>query len=461
MIPSISAPTRDEVLNLIAQAHLFGHLGLFVGTGFSKALTMGNAPNFEQLLRNAAARQNLKFNFDDANSVRGLSYPQIAAKLVDELAATPTFLGTMPTRKDALWTLKREIAAICDLQPEPTAASAYSAILAAIKPSWIITTNYDFILEYLIPDAVALLPNEAVNTRRDFVPIYHFHGHRFIPESIVVTEDDYVELLGPVEYRQLKLSLLLTESTTLMLGYSFGDINVRAAMEFSRAFPGGNEFKLQPYQSIVVQALFVPPGQPLQPAPFYGPNSEIIIHINDIYAFLQEIHNRISTWETNFNTYRNFFANILAAPDHYCQILANDPNARNNFLEALKTFPRSYRAGQMAQFFSKALTPIWDNARNIGNWHYYDVFLSIVLDVLIKIDFQQLSPILVELFSLQLALMSHYITPDGTKVLGKAYSATDMWHARKGSIPKATVELLKSYARKNQYFSMEPLLASL
>jgi hypothetical protein len=239
--------TRKRVLQYIADASLFGQLGLFVGAGFSMALTNQKAPSFGELLQRVAERLELDFDFDDLDNFRGRDFPRIAAQLVDLLEKGAS------SRKSAEVKFKREIAKICTLAPDEALLAAFRPVVTGLKPSWIITTNYDFILEMLFEEAISLLPNEAVLPRHDQVPIYHLHGHRLIPESIIVTTDDYVDLLGtPMEYRQHKLSLLLTESTTLMLGYRGGDMNVLTAMKHARSFAEDRDLQLQKYEGRVV-----------------------------------------------------------------------------------------------------------------------------------------------------------------------------------------------------------------
>jgi hypothetical protein len=448
-------PSREEILDRIANATLFGHLGLFVGTGFSKALTKGFAPSFEQLLQQVAIGLGLPFNFDDINTVRGASYPQIAARLVDLLMQIYSI--TFPTRALAHKMLKQEVARRCNIQPDPNLWHAYSQVLTGIKPSWIITTNYDFILEHLIEDAVPLLPNELVNSRRDFVPIYHIHGHRLVPDSIIITEDDYVELLGPTEYRQLKLSLLLAESTTLMLGYSLGDINVRAAMKLSRSIPMNGGFTLQPYQGLVIQALYTPGRMP-RPDPFYGPNSEIIIEVGDILILLQEILGRINIWNQFFSSHQQAFVNATTDPQLSSK-LATDENLRRSFIQALKVVPRAYQARRVVQLLHNALEPTWNLARQHGNWEYYTVFMNLILDIFSNIDARQMHPILFEYLAYRLAEISNYIDPSDTQVrYGMAWSATQLWRKRKNEIPTPTISMLKAHARNNQYTALDQLL---
>jgi hypothetical protein len=185
------------------------------------------------LLRTVAKDLKIPLDFEDAATVRGKSYPQIATELI-RLSHEKSGLSL----DDATAQFKDTVARRCDLHAKPILRNAYRQQLPRAQAVWIITTNYDFILESILHDAVSVLPDGVLLPRADLIPIYHLHGHRLSPSSIVIAEADYVALLGPAQYRQMRLALTLTESTTVMLGYALGDVNVRTAMEWSKTFSG-------------------------------------------------------------------------------------------------------------------------------------------------------------------------------------------------------------------------------
>jgi hypothetical protein len=273
------APTRAQVIRWLATASSDERLGLFVGTGFSIAATNNLAPSFKKLLEQTARSFGLPANLDVAPFLQK-SYPQIASQLLIELIKT----GRSPEEANSLF--RRSIASLCNLMPNEKQRERFETALKLAAPSWIITTNYDLILEALMEHGRSVLPNQSLFPSRTQVPIYHLHGHRYVPESIRITEEDYVSLLAPLDYQRLKLPLLFLESTTLLLGYALGDINVRAAMEWAQSFRGTKGLSLQPPHGVVVQALFTdaPSDQPR-----VGPGGEIILEINDIPDLLEEI----------------------------------------------------------------------------------------------------------------------------------------------------------------------------
>jgi hypothetical protein len=223
----------------------------------------------------------------------GVSFPVIASgvcrAIYEQLKADPAQAGRT---EDELHRLSRSrfkeaVAAACYFQAEPSLRTRYEAAFRAVDPSWMITTNYDLLIEECTPNSSILLPDDVLAVTRRSLPVYHLHGHRVAPESIVMTEEDYVRLFRPGEYRQAKLSLLLSESTTVLLGYGLGDINVLTAIDSARMYGQNAGTARSPHQGLVVQALYVS-GTP-NPVPYRRPSGEVVLEIKDIALFLEEL----------------------------------------------------------------------------------------------------------------------------------------------------------------------------
>ena len=128
-------------------------------------------------------------------------------------------------------------------------------VLARLKLPLYLTTNYDdFMVRALIAcgadarwdicrwnDSPAV---KAVKTplRRPYVPsperplVFHLHGHYQVPQSLVITEDDYLEFLAAI-IRDEKQRLLppplperVTGTALLFVGYSLTDWTFRVLL---------------------------------------------------------------------------------------------------------------------------------------------------------------------------------------------------------------------------------------
>ena len=160
----------------------------------------------------------------------GVDYPHIASSIVNSYAlANGTDFQTASAK------LKQEAAGLTAWYPDKARRDTFSTYLKQVKPAWIMTTNYDMILESLLTGrSISLGPNDQLSSPAGTIPIFHLHGVRSNPSDIIITRKDYVTLSRPTEYRQIKLALTVRESTTLILGYGMGDVNVLTALDWSR-----------------------------------------------------------------------------------------------------------------------------------------------------------------------------------------------------------------------------------
>lgn len=438
--------TREEALTWLAASSVLGYLGLFVGTGFSKAATSGKAPSFEELLKKVATKLAVADDFDLEPAYRLKSLPQIASQILHD------YVEKSASPERAREQFKEEIARICNLAPDPATASRMRAVLEAVKPAWLITTNYDLILESLIEDAESVLPSEPLVPRASRPPIFHLHGHRHSPATITVTEDDYVGLLAPLDYQRLRIPLLLYESATVMLGYSLGDINVRAAMEWSQSFRGMSGIKPPIWQSRVVQALW---SESPRPKPYAGPNGEIVVEISDIADFLEGLGTRRKQFDEYLDQRKASIREFLSDP-HNAASVEDDQSKRSEFLNIVEKSLGFCQPSRMIDFLSRALDPIWERARQNGGFQYYDTFISLLLDILEKVKLRTANPAILSYLGNELDKVGWYIDP--SQGIGSAYGATRTWLAQHQRISDKIKLELRSYATTNDRVGLARVL---
>lgn len=447
--------TRQDVLSEIANAALFGSFGLFVGTGFSKALTNGLAPSFKELLSLVALDLELQVNLDDPANL-GKSYPRVALEMAKSLVGEDIKSGNaQQSLQKGLVVLKTAVCNNCNLVADENLAVQYRQVFEAIPIQWVITTNYDFILEDVIPNSIYLLPNQLLNLRNDYVPIYHLHGHIRSPENIVVTESDYVGLFSPTEYRQLKLNLLLAESTTLMLGYNLGDVNVQTAMEWSKVFKREKRLMTEDYQALVIQALYVSENPAAEP--YYGDGGEVIIETANIFELLTEVKEIIDARKLEHAESRELL-NIWMDKDKFASVIADDKGARAEFIATLQSFPRSYDVQTLLKFLRAVLEPIWALAREDGGFPHYDRFLNVLLDIIENMPIEDTHPSLFAYLAERLDDVAYFISPRGMRLIGDSWAATATWEGRNAAIPAAMKTDLMNYAKSHKRHSLLNIL---
>ena len=210
--------TRNEVLELLSKSVSYGNLGAFIGAGFSKSvLNTKNevALSWGELLNQASTSMGIKY---DEVEKEGIGFPDIASIICKEYS-----LINKITYEQSLSKLKQEISALTTWYPDKEQREKYSNYLNCLSPSWIITTNYDLVIEGLLTGkSIPLGPNDSLSSPKGVIPVFHLHGRRTNPEEIIIAQEDYIALFRPTEYRQIKLALTIKESTTLLLGYGLG-----------------------------------------------------------------------------------------------------------------------------------------------------------------------------------------------------------------------------------------------
>jgi len=431
--------SREYVFEQISNAALFGSLGFFIGTGFSKALKDGKAPIFQELLEEVCDALNIGYDFNNPANLRGKSYPIIAQELLGKIRRESS-------SGIAKLLLKRSICKACDLIPERDISKKFRKVLKDIPLQWVITINYDFIIEDVIAGSVCLLPNQILIARTEYIPIYHLHGHRRSPSSIIVTENDYIKLLSLNEYRQIKLNLLLAESTTVMLGYNLGDINVQSAVEWSQSFRDEKSLKNEPYQSLVVQGLYVRDDP--NKKPYKGTNGEIIVETDDLHLFLKEIRKSIIKRKKEHLKAIEIIDEWLNEK-RSSSLVADDQGDREAFVKAISESQRCYDVHKLISFLNSVLEPIWGKSRSYGGFEHYGHYLNILLDIIIGLSVDNIHPSLFSYLAARLDDVSYYMEADGKQRRGTSWDATSTWQSRKEEIPNEMKRELKKFAKKH------------
>lgn len=110
---------------------------------------------------------------------------------------------------------------------------AYSEIPFLIqnqnKFAGIITTNYDNLLEYVFRDFSVLVGQDSllVANSLNVFEIFKIHGCCSKPDSIILTEKNYIDFDKKLKYLSAKLLTIFVEHPIIFIGYGLGDVNIR------------------------------------------------------------------------------------------------------------------------------------------------------------------------------------------------------------------------------------------
>jgi hypothetical protein len=206
---------------------------LFLGTGFSKHLTDGIAPNWLELLVECTRRIDKKdqlinqlFNSDSSGEIISSKFDLIITAQILELE----FLKKKEDLKEAVCEIIRSKV------NDKTINSKKLKLLRDffLKHPYInvITTNFDTLIsDYIIPEnSKVFIEDSSIPKISAGVNIYHIHGSVSKPSSLVLTLNDYFQFLTKQNYFSRKFFTLLQETSVIVMGYSLGDFNLNSIL---------------------------------------------------------------------------------------------------------------------------------------------------------------------------------------------------------------------------------------
>lgn len=441
-------PSREDAIKFLSMSSMFGNLGLFIGAGFSKAVMNHGldqiALSWDQLLEQASEK--LEVDYSDIWK-EGVGYPDVASSVCAQHSKEKG-----GSYKDALSKLKREIATLTSWYPDKENREKFSHYLENLSPSWVITTNYDLIIESLMTgQCVPLGPDESLSAPKGQVPIYHLHGIRTNPEGIIISQEDYVSLFRPNEYRQIKLALTIKESTTLLLGYGLGDVNVLTAIDWSR-----NVFvsKQENYPHDVVQILRT--GSPRE-EPYRDRNGILILETPDLTKFFEEfnaIHKELLEKKRKEDEALGKLSSELEDPkENTIKKFIDDEEYRKEMLKVLGSFSSNLISG-FVSFLNRCIDETWIRAEPKNAFDAYNQNLTILLDILTTFRLPQIPPALLQTCAYALHRVAYFVG-DGH---GESWQANKTFENRKDELSRELVDELTNIASQHSYVNLEALM---
>ena len=444
-------PSRDEVLTFLAGSASYGNLGLFIGAGFSKAvLNEGSeddvALSWGELLEKVAKKMNVDYA---AIKKTGVSYPEIASEICVKHSDSANESFTSSLRE-----FKSEIARITSWYPSPEQRIKYGAYLEEFAASWIITTNYDPVIEALLTGkSVSLGPNDPLSAPTGFVPVFHLHGVRTRPEEIVISQEDYIALFRPTEYRQIRLALTIKESTTLFLGYGLGDPNVLTALDWSKnVFKG----KQGDYPNDLVQIVH---NQKPRKSPYRDKHGIVIVETAELADFFEEFatarteHKKTKAKE--LRRLKKLAGKLIAAENAMVERFIEDATYRAKILKRVSKFS-IYLVAYFIPFLDKCIVETWKRSAPKGAFEGYNENLKVILDTLAAFEFERFPPALFQTAAESLERVASQVGPQA----GQSYSANRTWEDRKEELSSEVISELANVAKQYNYNRLKQLLKS-
>jgi hypothetical protein len=441
---------RKEVLELLSKSVSYGNLGAFIGAGFSKAVLNSEkniALSWGDLLKQASKNMNIEY---DGIKQIGVGFPDVASAICKEHS-----VSNAVSYEQSLSELKQKIAALTSWYPDKEQREKYSNYLSFLSPSWIITTNYDLVIEGLLTGkSIPLGPNDSLSSPKGVIPVFHLHGRRTNPEEIIIAQEDYIALFRPTEYRQIKLALTIKESTTLLLGYALGDVNVLTALDWSKNVYKGESVN---YPNAVVQVLRKDKPCDL---PYEDRSGIIVLEVESLDKFFDEFmlfrKNAIEIEQKELKDLETL-ADVMdeAKAVNVTQFL-DDEKFRKETLHFLSRFPIDLISGFIS-FLNKCLDETWVRSLGYGAFEGYNQNLKIILDILTAFPMEKFPPALFETAAYGLQRVGYFVGYGN----GQSHSAKRTWDARKNELNIKTVNELKHFSIQYNYNYLNKLVNSI
>lgn len=218
----------SDFLEIAASLHT-NSLTFFVGTGFSKYITNGAAPNWLELLIECAESidkddilLNQLFNINKSGEI-------IDCKFELTICAQILEIEFKKKKKN----IKEKIVEIINSRInettiDDTKLNEIQDFFSKYPNVNIITTNYDTLFsDFVLPlSSRVIIEGTTIQRINSGQNIYHIHGCTNKPSSIVLTLNDYYNFQNSNNYFSRKFYTLLQETTVAILGYSLGDFNL-------------------------------------------------------------------------------------------------------------------------------------------------------------------------------------------------------------------------------------------
>ena len=436
--------TKEELFRLISNSSNLGVLGLFIGSGFTKSVIKNDFETYSWLGLIEKCCDKLGIDYEGYKSIK-CSCSELASMVCREYATKNRI-----TYQQAIRNFKEVVGKLTNIYAYKGQREKYESWFKIIDPSWIVTTNYDTIIENVLGGrALSITPDNCFCKVKGLVPVFHIHGIYNNPDSIVITDEDYISFFRPNNYRQTRLPFLIKESCVLMIGYRLGDVNVKIAVDWANdVFDKSNPV----YSNTIVQLVYKEDGMP-KPDPYYGDNGTIMYEFKNLEQFLSEL------CEFTKLEKKSYKRRTEEVEQNIKEILLLDRNSLEDYLKNYdkKTRPIimffaglerefGYAYNSLLYFVREAMIKLKELSAPSGGFEYYGVKLKLILDLLIHVPILDVSRSLFATLASELASLNDMVDKDGEKVFGTSYYASQVWADNKNQIPREVIDELNRFS---------------
>lgn len=402
-------------------------LCFFVGTGFSKYLTDDAAPTWLSLLKDCCS--------EIANG----------DELIKEL-----FLDNKPQMP------LEECASVIALQMEKEGKKLYDVIsrrigslkatakvdpiskFALAHPSLrFITTNYDLLIQndILKGKHCSFIPGFPVNRQRVGNEVYHVHGSIKLPEHMVVTADDYYRFINIPNYFSKKLDALLEENTTVIIGYSLGDINFKSILNTHR-YSSSHEINRQHLFFLSRSRL------PQHLKDYYDSSYGLrVIESTEIDELITGIDTKYSAIAPRVKDSRELLLGVLSGENMFTDAHLKERESFSEILATLSSTSIRLTHDKTIAFLKDTIQRKHGFTNEHGAWDQYDHLAEwlIQLGSVLELENTKLQDSFLD------AVTTSFQTMSKDKILGKSWAAYETWQNEWGELTYKNRALIRRH----------------
>lgn len=415
----------------IAYAALNNRLCLFTGTGFSKAVSDNKAPTWQGLL------EGLCLECEDPDEITEWLFPDNGKNPLS-LEESAQVLAIELLKQDKK--IHEEIASAIskiglggDIDPIIKFCQTHR-----LK---VLTTNYDKLMEKLCGehDCQSLTPGLPIPRSSARVRVYHVHGSIDVPDTMVVTADDYFGFLNAESYFSRKLSTVLHENTVVILGYSLGDTNLKAILSDYKGFAR--------HHVIGSNIFLVSRGKVERPIKDYYSNCYGIRVIDDteVRAFFEALTAAIPAAEKCVESTLFNIRKVIFEKHHFTKKYLKLEESFYEIVSSLSAIGLSINHTRVVDMLGDIIkckselsseTGAWDQYTHLARWLIY---LATILDV----EATSIEETYLKAVRKSMESMSNELR------LGYSWQSYKAWRSRWDSITPANRALIKNYITKH------------
>lgn len=395
-----------------------GSLCFFVGTGFSKYLTDGEAPDWKTLLKTCCNSLN------DPDFLLEDLFPDDRIIMPLEECASVISLQLKKEGKDIYEVISRELLKL-NAKTEPR--DIVRSFVSRHPTLKFITTNYDILIEEDVLDGkcTSFCPGFPVNRQRNNNEVYHIHGAIKSPNNMIVTSDDYYRFLHLPNYFSKRLDTLIEEYTVVIIGYSLGDVNLKSML---------NSHRYSSRNGINRQHLFFLSRRPVPQhiKDYYDSSYGLrVIDSTEIPDFLQNIGDQYERIHTRVKKAKPAADQVLKEDYKYTDEYLK---SKDSFVEILTTISSTgviVTHPKVIELIENIITRKHGFTRLDGAWEQYAhlaewlVFLGTIMDLEDKERLKE--PYLK-------AVKTSFSTMSKKMELGKSWDAFKIWRSHWGDL---------------------------